>query len=209
MMVKIESSVKQIGQTYRDQFLEFVSSPICLQTILLAYKMAKCRKLQEDKGIFKHDLTSNVDYNQDMEMEMELLDGDEAEAIQIMALHGSNVPDDTWSLPRGYDYDWSKPTFPRNPDLWKTEKTFLTKALDGSVTDVAEFDVPARKVDEEVLHYNIRDSTASQSAVLYKVFGKIWEWMEWEAGDQNSKFVPLILTVRGSAGMGKSLMNFI
>jgi hypothetical protein len=86
--------------------------------------------------------------------------------------------------------------------LWKTAKTFLTEALDSSGTDVAEVDVPARKVDEEVVHYNIRDTTASQSAVLYKVFGKIREWMEWEAGDQNSKFVPLRLTVRGAAGMG-------
>jgi hypothetical protein len=35
-----------------------------------------------------------------MEMEMEGLDGNEAEAIK-MIFHGSNVPDDTWSLPRG------------------------------------------------------------------------------------------------------------
>jgi hypothetical protein len=80
-----------------------------------------------------------------MDMEMEGLDGDEAEEIKRMALHGSNIPDDTWSLPRGYDYDWSKPTFPRNPDLWKTAKTFLTEALDSSGTDVAEVDVPVRK----------------------------------------------------------------
>jgi hypothetical protein len=63
-----------------------------------------------------------------------------------------------------------------------------------------------RKVDEEVFHYNIRDATSSQSAVLYKVFGKIREWMEWKAGDQDSKFVPLRLTVRGAAGMGKSFI---
>jgi hypothetical protein len=158
--------------------------------------------------MFKHEPTSNVDYNQDMEMEMEMegLDGGEAEAIKIMALHGSNVPDDTWSLPRGYDYDWSKPTFPGNPDLWKTAKTFLTEALDSSGTDVAEVDVPLRKFDEEVVHYNILDATASQSAVLYKVFCKIREWMEWEAGDKNSKFVPLRLTVRGAAGTGKSVI---
>jgi hypothetical protein len=56
------------GKTYRDQLLEFVSSPICPQTILLAYERAKSRKLQEDKGFFKHDPTSNVYYNQDMEM---------------------------------------------------------------------------------------------------------------------------------------------
>jgi hypothetical protein len=87
------------GKTYRNQFLEFTSSPICPQTKLLAYERAKRRKLQEDKGIFKHELTSNVYYNQDMEMEMEGLDGDEAEAIKKMALHGSNVSDDTWSLP--------------------------------------------------------------------------------------------------------------
>jgi hypothetical protein len=42
--------------------------------------------------------------------------------------------------------------------------------------------------------------------VLYKVFGKIREWMEWEAGDQNSKFVPLRLTVRGATGTGKSFI---
>jgi hypothetical protein len=171
------------GKNYRDQFLEFTSSPMCPQTILLAYDRTKRRKLQEDKGIFKHEPTSNIDYNQDIEMEMEGLDGDETAAIKMMALHGSNVPDDTLSLPRGYDYDWSKPTFPRNPYLWKTAKTFLTEALDSSGTDVSEVDVPARKVDEEVVRYNIWDATALQYAVLYKVFGKIREWMEWEAGD--------------------------
>jgi hypothetical protein len=36
---------------------------------------------------------------------MEGLYGDEVEVIKMMALHGSNVPDNTWSLPRGYDYD--------------------------------------------------------------------------------------------------------
>jgi hypothetical protein len=140
------------SKTYRDQLLEFTSSPICPQTILLAYERAKRRNLQEDKGFFKHEPTSNVDYNQDMEMEMEGLDGDEAEAIKMIALYGSNVPDDMWSLPRGYNYDWSKPTFPRNPDLWKTAKTFLTEALDSSRTDVSKVDVPVSKVDELVLH---------------------------------------------------------
>jgi hypothetical protein len=128
----------------------------------------------------------------------------------MMALHGSNVPDDTWSLPRGYDYDWSKPTFPRNPDLWKTAKTFQTEALDSSGTDVAEVDVPVRKVYEEVVHCNIRYTTASQSALLYKVFGKIREWMKCKAGDQKSKFVPLRLTVCGAADTGKSfIINII
>jgi hypothetical protein len=56
------------------------------------------------------------------------------------------------------------------------------------------------------VHYNIRDATASQSAVIYKVFGKIREWMEWGAGDQKSKFVPLRLTVRGAAGTGESVI---
>jgi hypothetical protein len=83
----------------------------------------------------------------DMEMEMETegLDGDEAEVIKMTALHGRNVPDDTWSLPRGYDYDWSKTTFPRNPDLWKTSNTFLTEALGSSGIDVAEVDIPGMK----------------------------------------------------------------
>jgi hypothetical protein len=73
----------------------------CPKSILLA----KRRKLQEYKGIFKHEPTSNVDYNQDMDMEFEGMDQDKAEAIKIMALHGSDVPDDTWDLPRGLDYD--------------------------------------------------------------------------------------------------------
>jgi hypothetical protein len=32
---------------------------------------------------------------------MKGLDGDEAEAIKMMALHGRNVCHDTWSLSRG------------------------------------------------------------------------------------------------------------
>jgi hypothetical protein len=60
-----------------------------------------------------------------------------------------------------------------------------------------------RKVDEEVVHCNIWDATASQSAVMYKVFGKIQEWMEREAGDQKTKFLPLRLMFRGSAGTVK------
>jgi hypothetical protein len=90
--------------------------------------------------------------------------------------------------------------------LWKTAKTFLNEALDSSGRDVAEVDVSVRKEDEEVVHYNICDVMASKSAVLYKVFGKICEWMEWEAGDQKSKFVPLRLTVRGAAGTGESVI---
>jgi hypothetical protein len=104
---------------------------------------------------------------------MEGLYGDDAEAINMLALQGSNVPDNTWSLPRIYDYDWSQPTYPRNLDLWKTSKTFLTEAQYSSGTNVTEVDVPLRKVDEEVVHCNIQDATASQSAVLYKVFGRM------------------------------------
>jgi hypothetical protein len=66
-MVKNPLSNKH-GKTYRDQFLEFTSSPICPQTILFAYERVKSRKLQEDKGFYKHEPTSNVDYNQDMDM---------------------------------------------------------------------------------------------------------------------------------------------
>jgi hypothetical protein len=173
---------KKYGKTYRDQFLEFTLSPNCPLTILLVYERAKRRKLQEDKGVFKHEPTSNVDYNHDMEMEMEGFDGDEAGAINMMALFGSNVPD-TWSLPRGYNYDSSKPSYPRNPKLWKTAKTFLTEALDDSGTSVPAVDIPTRKVDEEDVHYNSMDTTASQYVVMYKVFGKTQERMEWEAGD--------------------------
>jgi hypothetical protein len=90
--------------------------------------------------------------------------------------------------------------------LWKTAKIFLTEALDSSGTYVAKVDVPVRKVDEEAVHCNIWDATMSQSAVLYKVFGKIREWMEWEAGDRKSKFVPLRLNIRGAAGMGGSFI---
>jgi hypothetical protein len=125
------------GETYREHVSEFTSSPICPHTILLAYERAKHRKMKEDTGNFKHEPTSNADYNQDMEMEMEGLYGDDTEVIKMMALHGSNVPNNTSSLPRGYDYDWSKPTFPRNPDLCKTAKLFLTEAQDSSGTDVA------------------------------------------------------------------------
>jgi hypothetical protein len=62
-----------------------------------------------------------------MEMEIEGLEGDEAEAIKIMALHGSNVPDDTWSLPRGYDYDWQKLPFLGTQTCGKLQKPSYLK----------------------------------------------------------------------------------
>jgi hypothetical protein len=94
-----------------------VISDSCPKSRLLAHGRAKRRKVQEDKGIFKHEPASNVDYIQDMDMEFEGMDQDEAEAIKMMALHESDVPDDTWDRPRGLDYDWSKPHFPRRADL--------------------------------------------------------------------------------------------
>jgi hypothetical protein len=124
----------------------------------------------------------------------------------MMALNGIDVPDDIWNLSRGNDYDWSTPSYLRNPELWKTAKTFLAEALDDSGTNVPGVDIPMRKVDEEVVQYNIIDATASQSSVIYKVFGKIQEWMEWESGDQKTKCLPLRLMVRGAAGMGKKVL---
>jgi hypothetical protein len=57
------------------------------------------------------------------------MEQDEAEAIKMMALQGSDVTNDTWDLPRGLDYDWSKPHFPRRADLWKNAETFLEDAI--------------------------------------------------------------------------------
>jgi hypothetical protein len=84
------------GKSYYDQFLSFMTSDSCTKSILLAYERAKRRKVQECKGIFKHEPTS---------MEYEGMEQDEADAIKMAVLHGSYVPDDTWSLPRGFDYD--------------------------------------------------------------------------------------------------------
>jgi predicted GTPase len=67
-------------------------------------------------------------------------------------------------------------------------------------------DVPTRKKDEEVVHYDIEDATESQAAVLYKVLGKIQEWMSWEIGDKKERFVPLWIAVKGAAGTGKSFI---
>jgi len=57
------------GISYRTQFETFIYSSQGPKSILLAYERAKRRKCQEDKGVFKHEPTSNVDYNQDMDIE--------------------------------------------------------------------------------------------------------------------------------------------
>jgi hypothetical protein len=101
----------------------------CSKSILLAYERAKRRKVQEDKGIFKHEPTSNADYNQNMDMENEGMEQDKAYAIKMMAFHGRNVPDDTRDPPRGLDYYWSKPHFPRRADLWNNAEKFLEGAI--------------------------------------------------------------------------------
>jgi hypothetical protein len=73
------------GKLYCDHVLSFVVSDSCPKSILLAYERTKRRKVQEDKGIFKHEPTSNVDYNQEMDMEYEGMEQDDVEAIKMMA----------------------------------------------------------------------------------------------------------------------------
>jgi hypothetical protein len=128
----------------------------------LAYERAKRRKFHEDKGIFKHEPTSNVYYTQDTEIEFEGMDKDEAEALKMMSLHGRNVPDDTWNLPRGVDYDWSVQNFPRDKHLWDTAETFLYDAKENLKKESSHADIPMRFIQGEIFHYNIKDATKSQ-----------------------------------------------
>jgi hypothetical protein len=58
------------------------------------------------------------------------MEQDEADVINMIALHESDVPEDTWILPRVYDYDWSKPHFPRKSNLWKNAETFLENTIE-------------------------------------------------------------------------------
>jgi hypothetical protein len=132
------------------------------------------------------------------------MDKDEAEAIKMISVHGSNVPDDTWNLPRGGDYDWSAPNFPRDKHLWDTAETFLSDAKHNLKTESSHADITMRFIQGEIIHYNIKDATKSQEAILDKVFEKIREWMVWEESDKNYPFIPLRLIVRGAAGIGKS-----
>jgi hypothetical protein len=68
--------------------------------------------------------------------------------------------------------------------LWKNAEKFLEDAVEAANEDMFYVDVPTRKIDEEVVHYDIEDANESQAPVLYKVFGKIHEWMYWEASDK-------------------------
>jgi hypothetical protein len=132
------------------------------------------------------------------------MDKDESEALKMMSLHGRNVPDDTWNLPRGVDYDWSVSNFPRDKHLWDTVENFLSDAKENLKTVSSHADIPIRFIQGEIIHYNIKDATKSQEAVLKEVFEKIREWMVWEESDKKDPFIPLRLTVRGAAGTGKS-----
>jgi hypothetical protein len=89
-------------------------------------------------------------------------------------------------------------------------ETFLEDALKEANEDIFVVDVSTRKIDEEVVHYDIEDATESQGGVLYKVSGKIQEWMSWQASDKKGTFDPLRLTIKGAAGTGKSfIINII
>jgi hypothetical protein len=89
----------------------------------------------------------------------------EADAIKMMALHGSDVPDDTWNLSREYYYDWSKNHFPRKANLWKNAETFLESAIEEANEDIFKLEVSMRKIDELVLHYDTNDAT--ESAIMW------------------------------------------
>jgi hypothetical protein len=59
--------------------------------------------------------------------------------------------------------------------LWKDAETFLENAIEEANEDIFKVEVPMRKIDEQVLQYDISDATESQAAVLYKVFNKVKE----------------------------------
>jgi signal recognition particle GTPase len=61
-----------------------------------------------------------------------------------------------------------------------------------------------RFIQGEIIHYNIKDATNSQEAILNKVFEKIREWMVWEESDKKDPVIPLRLAMMGAAGTGKS-----
>jgi hypothetical protein len=85
----------------------------------------------------------------------------------------------------------------------KNAETFLEEAIEEANEEVFKVYIPIRKIDEQVLYYDINDATESQAVVLYKVFGKIQEWISWEASNKKGTFVPLRLTIKGDAGTGK------
>jgi hypothetical protein len=104
----------------------------------------------------------------------------------------------------GGEYDWSVPNFPRDKHLWDTAETFLSDAKDNLKTESSHADIPMRFIQGEIIHYDIKDATKSQEAVLNKVFEKIREWMVWEESDKKDPFIPLRLTMRGASGTWKS-----
>jgi hypothetical protein len=106
----------------------------------------------------------------------------------------------------GVDYDWSVPNFPRDKHLWYIAGTFLYDAKENHKKESSHAEISMRFVQGEIIHYNIKDATKSQEAVLNKVFEKIREWMVWEESDKKDPFIPLMLTVRGAAGTEKSFI---
>jgi hypothetical protein len=101
-----------------------VASYSCPKSILLSYEREKRRQVQEDKGIFKHEATSNVDYNQDIVMEYEGMEQDKSDAIKMMALHESDVSDNTWNLPSGLIMIGESLTSQEEPTCEKMLKCF-------------------------------------------------------------------------------------
>jgi RNA recognition motif-containing protein len=102
----------------------------------------------------------------------------------ILQIQARWITDDTWNLPRESDYDWSKPHFPRRFNLWKNAEKFQEEAIEAANEDIFKVNIPMRKVDEQLLHYDINDTTESQVSVLYKAFGNIHEWISWGASDK-------------------------
>jgi hypothetical protein len=59
--------------------------------MLISYEKGKYDEPKKYKSIFKQDPTSNVDYNQDMDLKTEGLDKDDADdldGLKVLAFHG-------------------------------------------------------------------------------------------------------------------------
>jgi hypothetical protein len=59
-----------------------------------------------------------------------------------------------------------KASLTKKRDLWENAEMFLEVATEAANEDVLKVDRPVRKIEEEVLHYDINDTTESQAALL-------------------------------------------
>ena len=193
-------SSRQITGGKLEEFLEFLGSSKCPQSVKLACARAEERYKTGGKS---HEPTAEHEESGGC-YGIDEIDDETRHMMEFLTtINRAASPDGMSEVPsfhRGLDYDWGKKQIPqRDPE--KQDGSWLNDKIRDYQFNTQ--DASDLRVDDD---YTIEGCNDSQNEAMMVILQKLREYMNFHKDPNNrgKKFTPLRMTIMGEAGTGKS-----